>query len=108
MKIQLKYKELTKVTSEVKAVVNSRPLTYIYKDEVGEVLTLSHLYCGRRLLDEQNNESSDEDITDINTAEYSAKRWRHMNKSIERFWRKWQKEYLINLRESHKMKTSKK
>ena len=31
-----------------------------------------------------------------------------MNKIIERFWRKWQKKYLINLRESHKMKTSKK
>ena len=31
-----------------------------------------------------------------------------MNKIIEKFWRKWQKEYLINLRESHKMKTSKK
>ena len=31
-----------------------------------------------------------------------------MNRLIERFWRKWQKEYLINLRQSHKMKTSKK
>ena len=31
-----------------------------------------------------------------------------MNKIITRFWRKWQKEYLINLRESHKMNTSKK
>ena len=60
------------------------------------------------MLDEQNNESSDEDITEINTAENSAKRWRHMNKIIKRFWRKWQKEYLINLRESQKMNTSKK
>ena len=31
-----------------------------------------------------------------------------MNKIIDRFWKKWQKEYLINLRESHKMKTNKK
>ena len=30
-----------------------------------------------------------------------------MNKFIERFWRKWKKEYLINLKQSHKMKTSK-
>ena len=105
--MKLTYKELTTVTSEVEAVVNSQPLTYIYGDEVEEVLTPSYLYCGRRLLDEQNNESLDEDITEINTEENSAKRWRHMNKIIERFWRKWQKEYLINLRESHKMKTSK-
>ena len=108
MKMKLTYEELITVTSEVEAVVNSRPLTYIYEDEVEEVLTPSHLYCGRRLLDKQSNESSDEDITEINTAENLAKRWRHMNKIIERFWKKWQKEYLINLRESHKMKTSKK
>ena len=57
MKIKLRYKELTTVTSEVEAVVNSRPLTHIYEDEVEEVLTLSHFYCGRQLLDEQNNES---------------------------------------------------
>ena len=31
-----------------------------------------------------------------------------MNKIIERFWRKCQKKYLTNLRESHKMNTSKK
>ena len=31
-----------------------------------------------------------------------------MNKIIERSWRKWQKEYFINVRKSHKMKTSKK
>ena len=56
------------VTNEVEAVVKCQPLTYIYEDEVEEVLTPSHLYCGRRLLDEQNNESSDEDFTKINTA----------------------------------------
>ena len=106
--MKLTYKELTTVTSEVEAVLNSWPLTCIYENEVEEVLTPSHLYCGRRLLDEQNSESSDEDITEISNAENLAKRRRHMNKIIERFWRKWQKEYLINLRESHKMKTSKK
>ena len=106
--MKLTCKELTTVTSEVEAVVKSRLLAYIYEDEVEEVLTPSHLYCGRRLLDKQNNKSSDEEKTKINTAENSAKRWRHMKKIIERFWRKWQKEYFINLRESHKMKTNKK
>ena len=108
MKIKITFKELTTVTNEVEAGANRQPPTYIYEDEVEEVLTPSHLYCSRRLLDEQHNESSDEDITEINIAENSAKRWRHMNKIVDRFWRKWQKEYLINLRESHKMKTSKK
>ena len=57
MKMKLTYEELTTVTSEVEAIVNSRPLTYIYEDEVEEVLTPSHFYYGRRLLHEQNNES---------------------------------------------------
>ena len=78
-----------RVTSEVEAVANSCSLTCIYEGEVEEVLTPSHLSSGRRLLDEQNNEPSDEDITEINTAENSAKRWRDMNEIIERFWKKW-------------------
>ena len=47
MKMKLTYKELTTVTSEVEAVVNSQPLTCIYEDEVEEVLKPLHLYCGR-------------------------------------------------------------
>ena len=45
--MKLTCKELTTVTNEEEAVVNSWPLTYIYEDEVEEVLTPSHLYCGR-------------------------------------------------------------
>ena len=37
----------TTVTSEVEAVVNSRSFTYIYENEVEEMVTPSHLYCGR-------------------------------------------------------------
>ena len=45
--MKLTYEEFTTVTSEVEAVVNSRPLTCIHEDEVEEVLTPSHLYFGR-------------------------------------------------------------
>ena len=31
-----------------------------------------------------------------------------MDNIIERFWRKWQKDYMINLREPHKMRASNK
>ena len=90
-----------------RAVVNSSPLIYIYEDEVEEVLTLSHLYCGKRLLDKQINKSSDDGITEINTAENSAKRdiWIKLYRDLGQ---KWQNEYFINLRESNKVKTREK
>ena len=41
--MKLTYEELTTVTSEVESVGNSRPLTYIYEDEVEEALTLQKI-----------------------------------------------------------------
>ena len=44
------YDELNTIIIEIEAVINSRPLCYIYTDEVDEVLTPSHLFMGRRLI----------------------------------------------------------
>ena len=35
---------------EAEAVINSRPLTYVSSDDLGEPLTPAHLLTGRRLL----------------------------------------------------------
>lgn len=43
--------ELTTIVTEVEAVLNSRPLTYVYSDiEDGPPLTPSHFLCGHRLI----------------------------------------------------------
>ena len=42
--------EFSKVLIEVQAVLNSRPLTYVYAEDIENPLTLSHLLTGKRLL----------------------------------------------------------
>ena len=44
------YGEFLKVLIEVQAVLNSRPLTYVYAEDIENPLTLSHLLTGKRLL----------------------------------------------------------
>ena len=50
---RMTYEELNTVLVEVEAVLNSRPLTYIYDDDIELPLTPSQLFCGRRLLDRE-------------------------------------------------------
>ena len=71
--MKLTCEEFTTVTSEVEVIVNSCPHTYIYEDEVEEILTKSHLSRWRWLLDKQSNKPRNEDITEINTIENLAK-----------------------------------
>ena len=84
-------------------IVNSRPLSYLSTDSVQEPIMPSHLLTGCRvmsLLGGPYNNELDEDIstriTDI------TKRMIHLNKVLEHFWRRWKKEYLLELRESHR------
>ena len=49
-KSKLNYEELYTVIVEIESVLNSRPLCYIYDDEIDDVITPSHLMHGRRIL----------------------------------------------------------
>ena len=48
------YEELETILIEIEAVLNSRPITYLYELDVEVALTPSHLFCGRRLLDKED------------------------------------------------------
>ena len=40
---QLSFDELSTILADIEAVLNSRPLTYSYSDDIEEPITLAHL-----------------------------------------------------------------
>ena len=49
-KVTLTYDELATVLTEVEAILNSRPITYLSSEDIEEPLSPSHLLTGRCLL----------------------------------------------------------
>lgn len=94
--------ELLTALAEIEMVLNSRPLTYISADDLDEPLTPSHLLVGRRLMNFPDHlivgqeVDSDEDSCQLNA------RLKHLSRSLDAFWRRWRREYLLELREAHR------
>ena len=68
-----------------------------------EPLTPSHLIAGRRiwsLPDHLCRVPEDEEFG--SGPEVLTKRARHLNRTLDRFWSRWRKEYLVELREAHR------
>jgi hypothetical protein len=99
---KLTFDELLTVVIEVEGTLNSRPLTYTYEELDEDVLTPSHLIHGRRLksMPDENIEEAVENETNC------SKRFRHLTLRLVHFWNRWRKEYLTDLREFHKAKSS--
>ena len=97
--------ELHTVLTEVECVLNSRPLTYLYDEVGGEVLTPSHLLTGRRLSTLCSDVPSN---CKVDNTQYSLhKRYMYLMRLLSHFWNRWRKEYLTNLRESHRINNCK-
>ena len=107
-KHRLTFEELVTVLDEIEAVLNSRPITYVYENDIETPLTPSHLFCGRRLLDQNDNleQASDEDV-DV-SQEQIVERAKGTDRIVAHFWNRWSKEYLLSLREAHKIRKGKK
>ena len=81
---------------EIEGILNSRPLTYV-DDELRSPLTPSQLFVGRRLLSKEGKTPSK---TPPTRSELS-RRAKHLTTVLSQFWRRWQKEYLTELRVHH-------
>ena len=100
---RLTFEELLTCVTEVELIVNSRPLTYLSAEDLDEPLTPSHL-VGKRLLSLPDYlYYSEEDDFNTDTSRFLlTKRLKHLNVLLEHFWNRWRREYLVELRESHK------
>ena len=92
----LTFEQLYTVVCQVEQILNSRPLTYLYPEQT-EILTPSHLHCGRRLLDPPLSFLTEPQFLTEEEARLSVSK---LDKVVQHFWSIWQKQYLINLREN--------
>ena len=98
----LNFAELSTLITEIEAVINCRPLTYIYDgtDGLSYALTPSHLVNGRNLFQDSN----DKHFELVSTYESLSKSMKYHRKLLEHFSQRWRKEYLLNLLESFRSK----
>ena len=93
----LNYDEMQTVLFELEMILNDRSLKYVYPVEIENALTPNYLLFGRTLTS----------IADRNTpiqsrAQNITAQRKKVNRVINYFWDRWHKEYVVNLRETHK------
>ena len=78
-KARLTYEELLTILTEVECILNSRPLTYLYPDDLEEPLTPSHLISSKRLLPDTTRSGAD----NSSTRETDTGRARYLQRSMD-------------------------
>ena len=99
------FDELLTTITEIEAVLNSRPLSYVSGEDIDEPLTPSHLLVGRRILRLPDHigylcDLDDEEFT-TNSGQLTRQA-RHLNNILNHFWNRWRTEYLNELWEAHR------
>ena len=105
---KLNYDELQTLVIEVEGVLNSKPLTYVYVD-IKQALAPGHLLSGRKIVSLPDiSEFNSEEIEEISSHELLTKRSLYLSALMKHFWKRWLREYLVDLREHHRIQTASK
>ena len=99
-KFVLSFDEFRSMTSYAMAIINDRPLTYIYSDasDQGTILTPSMLMLGYNLLELPHlniRQSKDDDEMDF------GQRYKYLESLKDSFWNLYSNHYLMELTERH-------
>lgn len=98
----LNFEEMCTVLTEVEAILNSRPLTFV-NNEVDEPqpLTPAHFLVGKRLTSlRPKSFQADTPHPTVNKAEIT-RRWKYRQRLTTSFWNNWRKDYLLDLKSAH-------
>jgi len=85
---------------EVDIVLKSRQQSYVSADDLEEPLTPSHLMIGHRVMNLPDHLCTDVDDIEMNPTLLS-KRARYLNTTLNRFLKRWSREYLLESQECH-------
>ena len=101
---KLSYDELSTALTEVEAIVNSRPISYLSSEDLEEPLTPSHLMIGHHVLSLPDSTRVTTDIYDedfvLSSEDLNCKAQR-LTRALEDYWIRWREEYLLQLKERY-------
>ena len=96
------YEEVLTILAEIEMVLNFRPLTYVTTDDSDEPLTPSHLLVGWRLMNFPDHLVVNHEVDSEGEDSQLSAQLKPLNRSLDAFWRRWRREYLLELRETHR------
>ncbi|XP_066983767.1 uncharacterized protein [Macrobrachium rosenbergii] len=103
----LSFNELSCVVTELEAIINDRPLRYTPGDlDQLDILTPNHLILGRRLRSFPREVIDWKDETKdplYGENKDVGKRFLYITKKCDDLWKRWEREYLTSLRETHRV-----